>query len=179
MGKPIIRPAEFMTDGTVHIPLTKGQYAIVDAEYAYLATDAWYAWENRPGEFYAMRTVRVSGEKLHIRMHRLILELALGRTLNAAELADHINGNRLDNRVSNLRPADHLGNSRNQRRRFDNTSGHPGVTWDKANNKWRAFIQVKGSMKNLGRFSLLEDACRARHYAETQYFGEFVRKEEE
>lgn len=72
---------------------------------------------------------------------------------------DHINRNRSDNRICNLRLADDSQNSANQSIRSDNTSGIKGVTWNKLRNKWQAQIQYKGIRKT-GYFDKLEDAAK-------------------
>lgn len=75
---------------------------------------------------------------------------------------DHINGDRSDNRISNLRTVTKSGNMRNARRRSDNTSGVMGVSWDAARKQWQARI----GRKHIGRFDLKEDAIKARKAAE-------------
>lgn len=85
---------------------------------------------------------------------------------------DHINRNALDNRKSNLRPANSKENARNRSKQSNNTSGFIGVSWDKECQKWRPFIKVGGKMIHLGRYVKKEDAIRARLEAELKYFGE-------
>lgn len=63
----------------------------------------------------------------------------------------------------------------NRRPRVDNTSGYPGVHWDKARRKWLAEITVNGSGIHLGRFNSLNDAVTAREIAEQKYFGGLLR----
>ena len=90
---------------------------------------------------------------------------------------DHINGNKLDNTIKNLRLATNQENQRNRRLNKDNTSGKTGVTWHKTTKKWKAQIQVKVNQKrknhNLGYYTKKEDAIQARIEAEKKYFGEF------
>jgi len=82
---------------------------------------------------------------------------------------DHINGDRKDNRISNLRVASALENSRNKKIPSNNTSGLMGVRWDKARSKWRVLIGVKGFEVHLGRFTDKWDAMCARKSAERKY----------
>jgi hypothetical protein len=82
---------------------------------------------------------------------------------------DHINGNRSDNRIENLRVATNQENSKNSKRHKGNTSGVTGVYWSKRANKWQAYICVDGKQTYLGVFKYLEDAERARKDAEVKY----------
>lgn len=70
---------------------------------------------------------------------------------------DHLNRNRSDNSIENLRLADHNQNAANQSLRSDNTSGKKGVTWNARRGKWEAQIQFKGVRKS-GYFDSIEDA---------------------
>ena len=88
---------------------------------------------------------------------------------------DHINGNRADNRIANLREADNSQNVWNSCVFRTNTSGYKGVTWDQQRKKWYAYINFEGRMRSLGRHDTLEDAVQARMAAQERLFGEFAR----
>jgi hypothetical protein len=88
---------------------------------------------------------------------------------------DHINGDRLDNRICNLRVASHAENQRNSRRPTANTSGIKGVSWDKRESKWQANIRVNNKMINLGRFNNKEDAAAVYRAAALRYHGDFAK----
>jgi hypothetical protein len=79
---------------------------------------------------------------------------------------DHVNGDRADNRIENLRDVARHENQRNMRRPSDNTSGRIGVWWHKRNKKWVAEIRTAGRKNHLGSFSSFDEACRAREAAE-------------
>ena len=79
---------------------------------------------------------------------------------------DHLNGDRLDNRIVNLRDATHLENSLNSAMQANNTSGHNGVGWHKQRQKWRARIVLNGEEKHLGLFDSIDDAVAARQKAQ-------------
>lgn len=79
-------------------------------------------------------------------------------------IVDHKNGNGLDNRKYNLRPASKSLNAQNTTERSDNTSGTTGVS--KKRDKWRARINIDGKELNLGSFELKSDAVSAREEAE-------------
>lgn len=90
---------------------------------------------------------------------------------------DHINRNSLDCRRRNLRPATIQENARNKSKRTNNTSGCPGVYFNKQNKKWCAQITIDKKAKYLGSFILFEDAVRVRKEAEKKYFKDFAPKE--
>ncbi len=83
---------------------------------------------------------------------------------------DHINHEKWDNRLVNLRNVTRTGNSQNLRRRRDNTTGCPGVYWFARVKKWTAAIGVAGKQKHLGYFAEYWDAVCARKRAELAYF---------
>ena len=85
---------------------------------------------------------------------------------------DHINHDVSDNRIENLRAVSVSENARNRLLMSTNKSGHVGVSWHKANNKWLAKITVKGKHKYLGYFDDIEDAIKARKDAEENNFHE-------
>lgn len=78
---------------------------------------------------------------------------------------DHINGDGLDNRISNLRVVSHRMNMQNVKRRRDSASGVTGVCWFKRYNKWMARIGTK----HIGYFDTLEAATAARRAAEAEH----------
>lgn len=86
---------------------------------------------------------------------------------------DHINGNKSDNRIGNLRLATFSENSWNAGKRSDNTSGYKGVSFDKSRGLWAAYINAYGKRKYLGRFRLIEDAYMAYEKASIDIHGDF------
>jgi hypothetical protein len=83
---------------------------------------------------------------------------------------DHINGNRFDNRISNLREATPAENMQNIRKAPKNSShGFLGAHFDKEKNKWRSRIRVNGTKISLGRFNTPEEASAAYLAAKRQY----------
>jgi hypothetical protein len=77
---------------------------------------------------------------------------------------DHINGDRADNRIANLRLVTRAENSRNQSSRKNSKSGIVGVC--QIRKKWRAFINLNGKPRHLGVFDTIEEAIAVRKAAE-------------
>jgi len=78
---------------------------------------------------------------------------------------DHINGDRSDNRIANLRSVKQSENLQNIRLpKRNNTTGHLGVSFDPDRGKFIASISVDGKTKNLGRFTSAE-AAHAKYLA--------------
>lgn len=132
--------------------------ALIDSEYVDLITKhKWYL--NSRGY--------VENKKIG-KLHRFIMKPSEDMVI------DHINRNPLDNRRCNLRVCTQQQNILNKSMHSNNTSGVPGVSWDKSRNKWHAYIQIDGKFKSLGRFKTIEEAMEVRRQAEIEYFGEFA-----
>lgn len=88
-----------------------------------------------------------------------------------AEQIDHINGNRADNRIENLREVSNIENSHNTGIRANNSTGIVGVQYHKRNGKrpWVAGIKVNYQQVYLGSFASQQDAIDARKRAEKEY----------
>jgi hypothetical protein len=99
--------------------------------------------------------------------HRVIWAMANGEW--PKDQIDHINGDRADNRLVNLRAVTHQENSMNQKMSCENTSGHTGVRWYKPLRKWNARIRVSGKYTHLGYFTSKDDAIAARKAAEIEH----------
>lgn len=141
------------------IPLTQGQFALVDDEdFERLSQFKWCAWWSQwTKSYYAVRHGRCDDGKYRtVYMAREIMGAKLG------EKVDHKFHNTLDNRRENLRICTTQQNSINSRMRSDNTSGLKGVSWNKNAKKWQAYI-ANGNRKriHLGYFVAALDAARA------------------
>lgn len=150
------------------IELTRGKVAIVDdADFEYLNQWNWYASKAKKG-FYAQHTQGIFPFKKRVYMHRLIMNAPDGFDV------DHINGNELDNRRSNLRLCNRSENMGNIKKHSDNTSGYKGVYWRTDKNKWCAVIKINYKTKYLGYFVDVKEAARAYDIAAKNYFGKFA-----
>lgn len=88
---------------------------------------------------------------------------------------DHINGQKDDNRIANLREATRSQNMANGPLPRNSTSGVKGVSFDKATSKWIAYATLNGKMKNLGRFDSKDAARAARQQTFRKAFSDFAR----
>jgi hypothetical protein len=88
---------------------------------------------------------------------------------------DHINMDRLDNRIENLRAATKSQNGFNRRQSKRNNTGFKGVCYDKARGNYVAKICVNYEQMNLGRFSSPEEAHAAYAAAAARLHGNFAR----
>lgn len=146
---------------TKEIPLTKGYVALVDYNnYDFLNQWKW-TFEKR----YAVRKVN----KKAVYMHRLVVEA------NDGFEVDHINGDPLDNRKTNLRLCTHAQNCKNTKIQTNNTSGYKGVSFNKDKKKWKAYINIDRVQKFLGYHADIANAACAYNKAAKEYFGEFAR----
>lgn len=98
------------------------------------------------------------------RAHRVIWLLSTGEW--PVDQIDHIDGNRANNRIVNLREVTNAQNGKNCARRSDNASGVTGISWAARDKKWVAQIRAEGKTECLGYFSDKNEAIAARHAAE-------------
>ncbi len=151
------------------IPLSLGKVALVDdADFEKLSKHRWCAARDK-NTFYAVRSQWLgNGKQRRIWMHRVILRVPEGK------FTDHVNGDGLDNRRSNLRAATISQNGANRRIGSNNTSGVKGVTWHKRFKLWQASICVHGRLIHLGRFRDLKSAECIYKLAAFKFFGGFA-----
>lgn len=86
---------------------------------------------------------------------------------------DHRNGDRLDNKLSNLRLATHSQNQRNKKLQKNNTTGVKGVSFTNKGKAYKARIKIRGKLISLGYFTKLHEAESAYVKASRRLFGEY------
>jgi hypothetical protein len=104
------------------------------------------------------RVIRVYGKRYQA--HRIVYLLHYNAW--PLDCIDHINSNRGDNRIGNLRVINHTLNSRRQKKRIDNTSGFTGVRYNLKDNRYIARIKVNNKTLYLGCFApinTIPDSC--------------------
>ena len=103
--------------------------------------------------------------------HRIIWLLVYGKM---PIMVDHIDGNKQNNRIENLREVDNTLNHWNERRRSTNKSGHKGVWWHKQSKRWEAACRANGKQVTIGRFERIEDAVEAVKQFREQQHGQYA-----
>ena len=150
----------------------RGETFLVSRQDFSLISNMTWRLKRKKHYIYALKSVKAT-----IPMHRIIMELKLNRKLTRQESVDHINGNTLDNRRSNLRLASNKENARNSRKSAKNTTGYKGVykVFGSEEKPWKAAIYVNGKSVHLGCFANLTQAAKAYDQAAILYFGKFAK----
>lgn len=157
-------------DDIAFVPLARRDvFAIIDIDDASLVLcHRWHL--NNFG--YAVRhasSQRRGSEPSKIYLHRFLMDAPKGC------LVDHANGDRLDNRRSNLRVASKAQNAANSRLSTKNTSGFRGVYWDRSRCKWHGQITIAGKVTFLGYFQTAIEGAMAYDRAARIVHGAFAR----
>ncbi len=135
---------------------------------------------DRPA-YYAYRQWRIRGARGEYYLHNEVWERMMGEPLPKGFLVDHINGDKLDNRRSNLRLATRLDNEANKRKRLTQAGGAPSSRWkgvskvkDGRKKCWRSTLTYEKQQKHLGSFFTEREAAEAYNTAAKEFFGEFA-----
>ena len=157
-------PIHVIGPSIAYVPLTRGQYALVDSDLADdLSRFNWTAtWSRTSDNFRPQRVANGKG----IGIHRQIMSVS-----DPQILVDHKNRNPLDNRRANLRLANKTQNSINSRINRNNTSGFTGVVKD--GKWWRAYMKVNGKTISVGWRKTPEEANDLVVEARRKLHGDF------
>jgi hypothetical protein len=149
------------------IPLTQGQFAIVDAsDYDWLTQWKWNAcWDPKGKRFYAKHP---GPNDSQIAMHRELMHA------QPNEKVDHIDRNGLNNVRSNLRICTHAQNCKNRTVSYTKKIGFKGVTRRRANGKWRVRITLDYKLIYIGDFDDEIAGALAYDQAALKYHGDFA-----
>ena len=132
------------------------------------ATDGWRGKWKKGDVATGYKLCSYGYEALHIPRTRASVNVShLVMLLNGVEIpddhvVDHIDGNSTNNKISNLRLVPQKINCRNSRQRKNNTTGHNGITWNKASNSYIVRLYINGIRKYLGQRATLEEAVELR-----------------
>lgn len=149
--------------------LSRGLVTIVDVEeFEQLSVFKWCVFRGNGG-FYAGRVQVIDGKKKFFSMHRIIMNVS-----DRSICIDHINHNTLDNRKANLRVVTHHQNLMNKKLSVSNRTGYKGVSFCKADGKFKAGIKCSGISTYLGSFNNPLDAARRYDEKARELFGEFA-----
>ena len=148
------------------IELSAGKRTRVDdSDYEWLSH---WKWSYLPGGYAVRRDPTITPIKL-VYMHRAIIGAKDG------EIVDHANGQKLDNRRSNLRLATRSNNASNQKKRSSTKAKYKGVIWRQNAQRWQGYIGTMGKWIHLGYFDSEIEAAKAYDEAARQMFGEFAK----
>jgi len=168
-GKATIKENKYEVYGDYAIGYTaKGEKYIV--ETADLSILKEYCWSVSKKGYLTARKRGKGNEWLYL--HQALIKYDKNKFV-----VDHIDGDPMNNRRSNLRVCTQQQNSFNTGLNKNNTSGYTGVYFCNTKKKWRAQIRINYRNISLGYYEILADAISAREKAERKYFGEFSRKE--
>ena len=106
-------------------------------------------------------------------IHKLVAKAFIDNPENKP-IIDHIDNDKTNNKVSNLRYATVKENSWNAKLSKKNTTGYKGVVFNKKANKYVSYICENGKNKHLGIFKTIEEAKAARQKKALELFGEFI-----
>lgn len=160
-----VRPLVMRGD-VAEVPLSRGFVALIDAADAPLVAPFGWRAVTSEGHTYALRTL---GNGAVLYLHRFLMQPPPGFVV------DHVDGNGLNNRRSNLRLATVAQNGMNSRRPVNNTTGFKGVTYAKARNQFFASIMADNHVYRLGYFKTAEEAHAAYRGAAKVLHGKFAR----
>lgn len=160
-----IRDAE--AENAAHLEVISPKYGkfyfIVDSsELNKIKNKKWFLKKENKIYNYAVAEISPRPKRKHVRLHRFIMDAPPG------SLVDHINGNTLDNRKSNLRICTLSENAMNRRKRPKKVSSkYYGVSFN--NGRWRAKITLNKKGLHLGSFKNEVEAAIAYNEALIKY----------
>lgn len=164
-------PYPHPTDATaLCVPLTRGYTAVIDARHGEAIAKYQWSASTSSGGPYAQAYIGGGRQTGPIQLHVFVARL---EGITGVQV-DHRDGDGLNCRAYNLRPATTAQNQHNARRRKDNTSGVKGVSRHMASGKWRATIRANGKVRHLGTFADIDGARVAVDSARAELHGEFA-----
>ena len=150
-----------------YILLNDGSVAVTDGVfYEKVSKHTWM----KDLKGYAVSSFEINGNKRPYRLQNFLFD-----KIPEGRIVDHINGNKLDNRLCNLRFVSPRENIANSSSKSGSTSKYKGVSFDTSRSKWISSIQINGKTKHLGRFESEEEAAKAYDKASYAEYGIYAR----
>jgi len=115
--------------------------------------------------------IQIGYKRKNYMAHKLIFLMHHGYL---PEIVDHIDNNRANNKIENLREATLVQNRWNSLKRSDNTSGIKGITWHKQVKKWYVRCHVDNKIYNLGCYQDMNEAKEVLEKFRKEAHGEFA-----
>ena len=122
-------------------------------------------WKNADGYY------KIKINNVIYALHRVIFYYHSGFM---PKVVDHINQNKSDNRIENLRATNQSWNTIYSKKNTKNTSGYKNISWHKPSEKWWIRIFVDGKRRSFGLFENLQDAVKVAKETRIKHHGEFV-----
>lgn len=132
----------------------------------------WRKTGKKAGTLHHTGYTQISINDKQYNAHRLMFMLHYGWV---PEVIDHVDGDRSNNKIDNLRLATWSQNLQNMKLRPTNKSGVKNVSWCKTKKKWVVQLSINKRQTNLGRFDDLEFADLVATEARNKYHGAFAR----
>ncbi|QJI52409.1 HNH endonuclease [Psychrobacillus phage Perkons] len=154
-----------ITGDTIEIILKDSRYkevgvALVDLKNIDIVKDKRWSM-NKDG--YAVAKIEGKVQFLH--------HVIINTPSEKNRVIDHIDKNKLNNKLDNLRIIEKQKNHMNHKGYSNNKTGFTGVVLDKRNGRWKAIIRIDKKPKQIGVFENIEDAVKSRLQAELKYYG--------
>lgn len=174
---PIVKPfpqfnptkrVEYNADyDLVYIQTKDGSVAVTDGAFYDIVSK--YTWD-KDGNGYISASFKDNGK-----VHPHKLQNYIISNIPNGYIVDHINGNKLDNRMCNLRFATIKENNANRASKQNSSSRYKGVSFDRSRGKWISSIQIYGKTKHIGRFDDEYEAAIAYDTESLKVYGVFAR----
>lgn len=170
MDKDVINSLFFTKDGVLYFKERGRDLFKTDSAFK-----RWNSiFSNKPCGCFSGGYLKTKTMGFNFLNHRVIYFIETGVN---PKIIDHIDGNTLNNKISNLRNVDKAKNGVNCKLSKKNSTGRKGVYFHKSLRKWTASVVVNGKLKHLGVFEDFESASVARCDAEYKYYGEYSREQ--